>query len=85
MRDRHQIAATPFPGDVVEDEETMFRVIAVAEDHVWLKQYGRGYRVVSVAWWKDEMESKAKLQVIRDGQAAADSTTEAEARAGSLA
>ena len=72
MRDRHQIAASPFRGDVVEDDETMYRVIAVAEDHVWMKKYGAGYHVVSAAWWKAEMESKPVLTVIRDGQAAAD-------------
>jgi len=68
MRTRHDIANRPVAGDVLEDSETMFRVIAVAEDHVWFKQYGSGYRVVSVAWWKDEMESKERLDVIRDGE-----------------
>lgn len=71
MRDRHQIAAVPFPGDVLADSDTMYRVIAVAEDHVWMKQYGRGYRIVSMPWWKDEMESKTVLTVIHDGQVSA--------------
>jgi len=39
-------------GDSEHRTENMLRVVAVQEDHVWFKQYGLGYKIVSLKAWR---------------------------------
>jgi len=73
------IASYPLAGDVIElrermtdpdgdpfDGEVMLRVIAVAEELVWFKQYGKSRRlIVSLKEWKQRIETALSGTVIR--------------------
>lgn len=83
MRTVLEITENPIPGDAVdvleerdignEDDrehevETLLRVIAVAEDHVWLKEYGIGGRMTySIRRWRERLNDAKRVTVVRAG------------------
>lgn len=73
------IATKPLKGDVVEFDElaicpddkepfmatVMLRVIAVAEDLVWFKEYGKGRRnIVSIDEWGKRLMAGSEMKFI---------------------
>lgn len=77
VRTQEQIATTPLPGDTfeVDDTQTMHRVIAVCEDHIWAKQYGKGYYVQALPVWHAWASSREKFIVLKHGSHATDAET----------
>lgn len=78
-RDLVHVKTHPLAGDVIElrekhfvgstdeyDCETMLRVIAVAEELVWFKEYGKGRKnIVSVKEWKERIDAAQSGTLIR--------------------
>jgi hypothetical protein len=70
------VAASPMPGDVVElsepsqpgeDCEVLLRVLAVVEEFVGFKEYGRGRFWVSLRGWQARLKSARVGKLIRPG------------------
>jgi hypothetical protein len=66
------ISLAPMPGDVIElhepdGGEVMLRVIAFVEDHVALKEYGRGRFFVPLSTWQQRIKAARYATVIRPG------------------
>lgn len=67
MRDAGTIRNAPLAGDVIEIKEfidesplelsdIMLRVVAVAEERVWVKQYGfKGHHLVTLRQWTERL------------------------------
>lgn len=77
-RDFCHVREAPMHGDIVEiiercddgdgnvfDAEIMLRVIWVAEDHVWFKEYGKGRPVCSLRQWKERLGQARVGKMIR--------------------
>lgn len=81
MRTALQVTESPIAGDVIDvteltfdgDEDSgeynaMLRVIAVAEDHVWYKEYGPvGRQVCHVKRWTERLKAAKKVTLVRHG------------------
>ena len=69
----------PLSGDVIEiterradeatdeqfDAEIMLRVVAVNEERVWCKEYGKGHSLITLIAWKDRLDKSSRSKVIR--------------------
>lgn len=77
MRDVSHAREHPLSGDVLSlrehfdegdgfDAETILRVLAVAEDHVWFKEYGKGRLTLHVKQWRNRVE-KAQVAILIRG------------------
>lgn len=71
------VAAHPIPGDIVEivevdgdgsdSHDIMLRVLAVVEDHVGYKEYGKGRFWQHLPSWRKRLESARVGKLIRGG------------------
>ena len=74
QRSISHIAENPMPGDVIElqesgedDCERLLRVLAVIEDHVGFKEYGKGRFWLHKKAWKARIERSTVRKVFRPG------------------
>lgn len=71
-REFSHVREHPLPGDVVSvtgsgEEEVMLRVLAVADDHVGYKEYGKGRFWVHIKGWRARLQAAAVGKLIRGG------------------
>lgn len=71
----------PLDGDIVElrewhetdaeawDSEVMLRVLAVREEHVWFKEYGKGLLTLHVKQWRARLSNVLLGKLVRPGDA----------------
>lgn len=80
MSDRSpsHVRERPMPGDVIEirerrkdetdgtdfDHDVMLRVVAVHEDRVWFKEYGKGHRLVCLKEWQERLAKSSVSKLI---------------------
>ena len=71
----------PLAGDVIEiteratdpedggsfEIEVMLRVVAVHEDRVWFKQYGKGHALATVKSWRERLAGSLRSKLVRGG------------------
>jgi hypothetical protein len=68
------VARNPIPRDAIEIREgegeeshdVMLRILAVVDEHVGYKQYGKGRFWCSLASWKSRLEAAVKSEMIFD-------------------
>lgn len=78
-RSSRHVRDNPMAGDVIEltsneidpatgeafTHEVMIRVVAVHEERVWYKEYGKGHELASIAKWKERYDKATIRQLIR--------------------
>jgi len=79
-RELNHVQEHPLPGDVIEiveriepsedgdeafDAEIMLRVVAVQEDWIWFKQYGKGHTLATLRKWRERIGAAKGGTVIR--------------------
>lgn len=79
MREATHILDDPREGDVIDvgelrvDESTgeefayevTLRVIAVKEDRVWFKEYGKGHALIGIRAWRDRLRKASSLCLVQ--------------------
>lgn len=73
-RDTSHAATDPIADDVIEiwegdsdEPEAMLRVLAVKEDHVWFKEYGKGRSTCHIKAWRARLTNAKTRKLIRPG------------------
>lgn len=83
MSDREpmHVREHPMAGDVIEivekltdpdtqelfNHESMLRVVAVHEERVWFKEYGKGHSLVGLSQWRERLGKSLRSTVVRGG------------------
>lgn len=81
MREFYHVRQNPLAGDVVEirermkdgdeeyDAEIMLRVVAVYEERVWFKEYGKGHALTTLKAWRERLQSMQLGKLVRGADA----------------
>lgn len=75
-----QVAESPVARDVIEirehvvcpcseesfEHESLLRVVAVHEERVWFKEYGKGHQLVTLNTWKERLTTAIWVKQLED-------------------